>query len=270
MNLKRNIEAIKLQAIKPLALFAAIIAVMILVSGCSSSGSNISTSDPQKAFDQAKRKYDRGDYVDAIEDFSFIKIRFPGTEVSDKVQYYLAMSYFNQKEYLLAAYEFDSFLKNYPLSPLAADAKYMLGSTYYELSPKFSLDQEYTKEAINELLAYTELYPQDKHVAEAEKRIKELRNKLAFRDLYTAELYMKTDNYKAASLYYQSVYENYIDSDYADDGMVGQAEAFINGRKYEDAKKVLEKFYKLFPKSDLKSKADRLSSRITSEAQTQK
>lgn len=73
---------------------------------------------------------------------------------------------------------------------------------------------------------------------------------------------MKTDNYKAASLYYQAVYDNYIDSDWADDAMVGQAEAFINGRRYDDAKKVLEKFYKLFPNSNLKTRANRLTSKI--------
>lgn len=241
----------------------------IIISGCSSSGSNMNTDDPQKAFEIAKRKFDRGDYVDAIEDFSFIKIRFPGTIVSDKVQYYLAYSYYNQKEYMLAAYEFDNFLKNYPLSDIYPDGKYMIGATYYALSPKFSLDQEFTKEALNELLSFIELYPQHKYVADAEKKIKELRNKLAYRDFYTAENYMKTDNYKAASLYYQAVYENYIDSDWADDAMVGQADAYINGKKYDEAKKVLDKFYKLFPKSELKTKADRLKSKI-SELQTQK
>jgi outer membrane protein assembly factor BamD (BamD/ComL family) len=73
---------------------------------------------------------------------------------------------------------------------------------------------------------------------------------------------MKTDNYKAASMYYQNVYEEYIDSDWADDAMLGQAEAYINGKKYNEANKVLDKFYKLFPNSNLKSKADRLKSRI--------
>ncbi len=249
----------------------ALAALMILTyaNGCGSSKSDINTEDPQKAFDIAKRKFDKKDYVDAIEDFSFIKIRFPGTEVSDKVQYYLALSYFYQKEYLLAAYEFDNFMKNYPLSPLYPEGKFMLANTYYELSPKYSLDQEFTKEALNEFLSFVELYPQDKNVGSAEAKIKELRNKLAYKDFWTAELYMKTDNYKAASLYYQNVYDTYIDSDWADDAMVGQADAYVNGKKYEEAKKVLDKVYKLFPKSDQKAKADRLKSRIA-ELQTSK
>ncbi len=241
-----------------------LLALLIMQSfmGCGSSKTDINTDDPQKAFDIAKRKYDKKDYVDAIEDFSFIKIRFPGTDVSDKVQFYLAGSYFYQKEYILAAYEFESFVKNFQLSPLFPEAKYMLANTYYELSPKYPLDQQFTKEALNQYLSYIESYPQDKNVANAEARIKELRDKLAFKDYWTAELYMKTDNYKAASLYYQAVYDEYIDSEWADDAMVGQAEAYLSGRKYEDAKKVLEKFYKLFPNSKLKSKADKIGSKI--------
>ena len=49
--------------------------------------------------------YNNKDYVDAIEDFSLMKVKFSGTSISDKVQYYLAMSYLKQEEYILAAYE---------------------------------------------------------------------------------------------------------------------------------------------------------------------
>ena len=250
-------KKLKLSALVLIALFT-----VQFLTGCGSSKTDITTDDPETAFSIAKKKYDKRDYVDAIDDFSFIKIRFPGTDVSDRVQFYLASSYFYQKELILAAYEFESFLKNFPLSPLNAEGKYMLGNTYYELSPKSSLDQQFTKEAMNQFLSYIESYPQDKNVPDAEKKIKEMRNKLAYKDYFTAELYMKTDNYKAASLYFQAVYDEYIDSDWADDAMVGQAEAYINGKRYEDAKKVLEKFNKLFPNSNLKTKANTLQSRI--------
>jgi len=241
--------------------------IIIYAGGCGSSKSDISTDDPLKAFDIAKRKFDKKDYVDAIVDFSSLKIRFKGTVISDKVQYYLAESYFYQKEYFFAEDEFRTFLKEQSASPLVPSAKYMHANTYYELSPKYSLDQEYTKKAIDEFSSYKETFPQDKNVPDAEKKIKELRNKLAYRNFRTAELYMKTDNYKAASIYFRSVYEDYneekfIDSDWADDAMVGQADAYINGKKYDEAKKILDRFYKLFPKSDQKSKADRLNNKI--------
>jgi outer membrane protein assembly factor BamD (BamD/ComL family) len=66
------------------------------------------------------------------------------------------------------------------------------------------------------------------------------------------------EDYKAAAIYFKSVYDEYVDSEWADDAMVAEAEALINAKKFEEAKKVLDRFYKLFPKSNLKSKADNL------------
>jgi len=232
------------------------------VTGCGSSKSDINTDDPDKAFSIAKRKFDKKDYADAIDDFSYLKIRFPGTDISDKVQFYLAESYLNQKEYIFAEDEYKGFMNKFPLSPLYPEAKYKLGITYYELSPKSTLDQEYTKKALDVFASFVEQYPQDKNVHDAEQKMAELQNKLAYKDFWTAELYMKMDNYRAASLYYQNVYENYIDSEWADDAMVGQAEAYFNGFKYEEAKKILERFYKVFPKSNAKSRADKLKGKL--------
>jgi outer membrane protein assembly factor BamD (BamD/ComL family) len=73
---------------------------------------------------------------------------------------------------------------------------------------------------------------------------------------------MKNDNYRAASLYFQNVYDTYIDSDFADDAMVSNAEALINGSRFDQAKAVLERFYKLFPNSDQKSRADKLINKM--------
>lgn len=244
------------------ALTAFLIAVVLSSGGCSSSGETLNTDDPEKAFEIAKRKFDRGDYVGAIEDFSLIKVVFPGTGVIEKAQFYTAESYFKQKEFLLAAYEFDTFLRNHSISMLYPQARYKLALCYYNLSPKYSLDQEFTRLAINEFLGYLEQFPQDNNVSDAELKVKELRNKLAYKDFVTAENYLKLDNNRSAAVYFQSVYDNYLESDWADDAMLGHSEALMNGKKFEDAKKVLEKFYKYFPKSPLKTKADRLSGRI--------
>ncbi len=249
---------------KKIFLYIGILALLTSVfCSCSSSdGSDIKTDDPEQAFKIAKRKFDRKDYVDAIEDFSFIKLKFPGTKIADQVQFYLAESYYYRNEYILAAYEYETMLKNYPLSPLIPDTRYKLGLSYYELSPKFSLDQEYTNYAVSELKTFLEFYPTHKNAPDAEKKLKELENKLAYKNFRTGELYMKMDNYRAASIYFSNVYEQYIDSEWADDAMIGHADALINIKKYDEAKKILEKFYKLFPKSELKPKADKLNNTV--------
>jgi outer membrane protein assembly factor BamD len=234
----------------------------VILYGCSSSGSKIETDDPEIAFGLAKKTFDNGDYMDAIDDFSFIKVKFPGASIADKVEFYLAESYYFRKEYLLAAYEFETLQKNFPLSTFIPDSKFMLGLCYYQLSPKFSLDQEFTRYAITELSAFIDQYPDNKNVGEAEKKLEDLKNKLAYKDFFVGENYIKTSNYRAAAIYFQHVYDTYIDSEWADDAMIGHIEALNYGNRNDEALKLLERFYKLFPKSNLKTKADQLKRTI--------
>lgn len=239
-----------------------ILITLIFLYGCSSSGSNINTDDPNKAFTIAKKKFDNGDYTDAIEDFSFIKLNFPGKEIIPKTQFYLAESYYYQKENLLAAYEYEVFLKNYPVNELAPQAKYRLGVCYFNLSPKYSLDQEFTKYSITELQSFIEQFPTDKNVPDAKVKLSILKNKLALKDYKSGELYMKMDKYKSALIYFKNVVDVYIESEWADDALLGAIEALVQLKKYDEAKTEIENFYKYFSGSNLKNKVDRIKNNL--------
>jgi outer membrane protein assembly factor BamD len=137
-----------------------VLILFIAIQSCSSSdGSDIKTNDPEKAFLLAKRNYDNKDYLDAIADFSLIKIKFSGTKIIDKAQYYLAMCYYKREEYILAAYEFEYLIKNYPTSDYIIKARYNAAMCYYYMSPAYDLDQTYTKYAILEFQNFLELFP---------------------------------------------------------------------------------------------------------------
>jgi outer membrane protein assembly factor BamD len=237
-------------------LFLTVALLTISFFGCSrSSSSDLNNiDDPDKAFELAMKNYNNKDYVDAIEDFSLMKVKFSGTRVSDKVQYYLGMSYLKQEEYILAAYEFEYLLKNYTTSPLAIDGRYRLALCYYGMSPKYALDQTYTYQAITELKNFLELYPTDKNAPEAEMKIKELRNKLAYKELKSEELYATMEDYKAATIYYENVVSEYFDTDWADDALYGKIQTLITRKKTAEAKVEVERFETRFPKSDLLAK----------------
>lgn len=239
------------------------LALMFVIYSCSSSDkTDIKTDDPDKAMEIAMKNYNDKDYLQAIEDFSFIKIKFSGTRVADKAQFYLGMCYYNRKEYILGASEFESLLKNYATSTYAPQARYQLAMCYYQLSPDFSLDQTYTKFAITELQNFLELYPNDKNTGDAEAKIKELKNKLAYKTYKSAELYMVMDDYKAAIYYYELVLQDYFDSDWADDALFGKIQALINKKKTADALKEVERFEKKFPKSDYLSRVERIKENL--------
>lgn len=245
-------------------LFLTAVLLALFFFGCSRSRSSDlnNIDDPDKAFALAMKNYDSKDYLDAIEDFSLMKVKFSGTRVSDKVQYYLGMSYLMQEEYILAAYEFEYLLKNYTTSSLAVDGRYRLALCYYGMSPKYSLDQTYTYQAITELKNFLELYPTDKNAPEAEKKIKELRNKLAYKELKSAELYSTMEDYKAATIYYENVVNEYFDTDWADDALYGKIQTLVTRGKITEAKAEVERFETRFPKSDLLPKVKTIKSKL--------
>lgn len=228
-----------------------ILVTAIYFQSCSSSDKNgLITDDPEEAFRAAKKSYDKKDYLQAIEDFSYIKVKFSGTKIIDQSQYYLAMSYFNRKEYILSAYEFDYLVKNYPTSEFISKARYQLALCYYNLSPNYDLDQTYTYYAISGFLDFLELYPKDQNAPEAEKKIYELRNKLALKDYKSGVLYFRMENYKSAIVYFNNVLEGYFDSEYADDALYMKIQALIKRSKYDEAIKEIDRFEKKFATSE--------------------
>lgn len=234
----------------------------VMYSCSSASKSNINTDDPEMALAVAMKSYKEGDYLQAIEDFSLIKLKFSGTSVADDAQYYLAMSHYKREEYILAAYEFELYIKNYPSGQEVVQAAYNLAMCYYGLSPEYNLDQTYTKLAISQFQLFLELFPNNQFTSQAESRIKELRTKLAHKAYASANLYMDMDDYKAAIVYYDYVLNDYFDTDYADDAMLGKIDALIKRKKYAEASEEVEKFESKFKNSPLLGKVRSLKSQI--------
>lgn len=246
--------------------FTAIIFLTVISSvfySCSSSsGSKIVTDNPESAYLIAKSHYDKKDYLDAIDDFNLIKLKFSGSNIIDKAVYYLGMSYYKREEYILAVYEFESLLKSYPTSKYAEDSKHYIGMCYYGLSPKYNLDQTYTRYAISEFQGFLDLYPKSKYAAKTEARITELKNKLAFKLYKGAELYLSMEKYRSAIVYYNDLLDEYFDSEYADDALYGLIQTYILKKNYQDAKSEVERFKKYFGSSPLLPKVNNLNSQI--------
>ena len=210
----------------------------------------------EEYYTYAKEKYDNEDYLGAQLDFDVVVLRYGGSIFADSAQYFLGMCHYYMDEFLISAVEFRKLITDRSQSPLVVDAQYMLAESYYKMSPRPSLDQEYTLKALKEYQIFLEDYPFDKKKEEAEKKIFELRNKLAKKSLQNAELYRKMGNLKSSLIYYDIVLESYYDSDWADDALYGKAVVYINMEELLKAKEELQLFKEKFPGSDIMHKVD--------------
>lgn len=228
-----------------------LVVTALMAWSCGSSDLTKSLTAEQR-FASGKQKFDDGDYLEAIGEFEIIKVQFPGSGVADSAQFFLAQCHFQREEYLLAAEEFQSLKRNMATSPLVPKSQFNVALCYYNLAPKSSLDQRYTTRAIDEFQAFIEYYPTDALVAQADAKIRELNERLAKKDYETAELYMKMERYRAATVYFESVAEKYHDTPYAEPALLGKIRSLVARKKYDDAKTDVEKFAEKYPSSSFR------------------
>ena len=240
-----------------------IVTITGIFSACTSAnGPNINSDDPETAFSVAMKSFNSKDYLQAITDFSYIKVRFSGSAIVDEAQYYLAMSHFKRDDFILAAFEFETLIKSYPTSELVNQARFNMALSYFNLSPEYYLDQTYTQIAIDEFQNYIELYSDDPKVAEAKDKINQLRNKIALKYFKNAELYISLNEQNAALIYYDYVLKDYFDSQYADDALLGKITVLVNKKKYDLAREEIKRFEELFSSSSLLGSVHSLKNKI--------
>lgn len=214
-------------------------------------------------FREAREEYNDESYFDAANSFTVTLIRFAGSTVADSAQFYLAKSHFMMGDYLIAAAEFSRLINDMNQSPLVPQAQYMLGESYYQMSPRPPLDQENTQKAIREFQYFVEENPTDSLKEDAEKKITELREKLAEKEWENAEIYRKMSEYNAAVIYFDQVLTKYYDTSWADDAQFGKIKTLNESEDFEQALVEVAKFEEQFPDSEYKAKVKELKKSLT-------
>lgn len=171
---------------------------VVVLASCSGYEKLLKSSDYQLKYEKAFEYYEKEDYVRAATLFEQIANIYRGTVKADTLQFYRAMSYYHQRDYLMASHYFSELAETYPNSGYTEEASYMTGYCYYKLSPRPSLDQEYTRRAINSFTLFRINYPQSPRNDEASNLIRELQDKIVEKSYLNAKLYFDLGYFKAA------------------------------------------------------------------------
>ena len=236
------------------------LAIFFLTSCGSSDVTKVLTAEER--FEAGKQHFAEEDYLEAIHEFEIVKLQYGGSAVADDAQFYLGECRLMREEYLLGIEEFQSLVRGMSASVLVPAARYKIGLCYYLLSPRSTLDQQYTLHAIDEFQSFIEYYPADSLVGSADEKIREMNARLAQKDFETAELY-KTLEYPGASLYYfNSVLEKYHDSRFAEPALLGKINVLIGKKQYNDARKEIGKFLEKYPRSESRGAVEGLRQEV--------
>ncbi|GAA4513748.1 outer membrane protein assembly factor BamD [Sphingobacterium thermophilum] len=222
-------------------------------------------------YQEAVKLYEKGKYAKARILFDDLASKYRGRAEAEDLFYLLANTHYKLKDYTAARYDFKNFANTYPNSERAEECRYMAAYCYFLESPRFSLDQENTRKAIDELQLFINYYPESERAEKASELIQILRDKLERKAFENAKLYYNmglADDYRAAVIALENVLRQYPDTKYAEEIeflifksqylYADNSRVYRQEERFNTAIDYYNSFIEHFPNSKFRSEADDL------------
>ncbi|MCR5013417.1 MAG: outer membrane protein assembly factor BamD [Bacteroidales bacterium] len=188
----------------------------------------VKSTDNEMKYEVAMDYFDRKDYNRALQLFDLLQNAYRGTPKGEYVAYRTAMCYYETHDYEIAGYYFNKFVQQYPFSVDAEKASFMIAYCDYMTSPNMTLDQTNTYNAISQLKAFKERYPESDSIARADELLEDLNNKLEEKDYNICQLYYKMENYNAAITCFENLLKKYPTTKHREDILCEMAKAYYD------------------------------------------
>jgi outer membrane protein assembly factor BamD len=169
-----------------------ILLTVLLLTSCSEFQKALKSDEVKTKYEVATKLYESEKYSKAIRLFEQISNTYRGKPQAEKLFYMYAMALYKTKTYQTASYQFESFTAQYPASSKAEEAAFLAAKSYYQLAPRYSLDQVDTYKGLEKLQAFIDRYPNSQYMPEANQLVKELRDKLELKAFEIAKQYHLT------------------------------------------------------------------------------
>jgi outer membrane protein assembly factor BamD len=217
----------------------------------------LKNDDYELKYQKAKLYYEEEKYQKALQLYEQLIPYEKGKERGEEVLYYYSMCNYNLKDFILAGYYFRYFSNTYPNSEFNEECLYLSAYCYYLDSPKPTLDQTPTEEAILAFELFLSLYPNSNKLDTCNILIDDLRFKLQEKSYNNSKIYYDLGYYNAASLALENSLADYPDSpfkeellyyqiktnyDYASNSIESKQE-----ERYQKAIKKYKSYIKYFP-----------------------
>ena len=250
-----------------------ILLIMVFLTSCGEYQQLLKSRDPEVKYQAALRYFNDKQYVKAQTLLDDVSSYYKGTERSEDILAYLARSYMGQKAYESATDYYQAYVRNYPKGKYATEAYFQVGHCQYLDSPDPRLDQQITRKAIEAFTQFVELYPESPYAEQAYSEMSELYDKLALKELKSAQLYYNLgtylgNNYLSCEVVCKNALKNYPSNAYREDfsWLVLQAkyQQMLNSfeeKKVERAREAQDEYYNFvteYPESKHRKEADRM------------
>ena len=191
---------------------------LVATAGCKSQYEELlESSDVKAKYKAAFEYYNSGKYTKAVQLFESISLAVSGTPQDDTVQFYTALSNYNQRDFYTAEGNLKHFIENYPASPFIENAQFLRVDCLYRATLRYELDQKPTYAAITAINEYKMTHLGSPNIAICDRMLEDLNERLDHKAYENARLYYKMEDYKASRVAFKNVLKDNADNIYRED-----------------------------------------------------
>lgn len=180
-----------------------------VLSSCGEYNKVLKSTDYEYKYEAAKAYFAKGQNSRAATILEELIPIMKGTSNGEESLYMLAMTYYNQGDFVTASHYFNTYYTTYPRGTYTELARFHSGKALYLDTPEPRLDQSSTYKAIDELQMFLEYFPTSNRRDIAQNMIFELQDKLVEKEYLSAKLYYDLGSYTGNTVY-SSTGNNYL------------------------------------------------------------
>lgn len=243
-----------------------------VLTSCSEFSRALKSDSVEYKMEVAEKLYNDAKYDRAIPLLEELIILRRANADSEKWAYLRAKANLLMKDYIMAAYYLENFVKTFPRSQYAEECAFLNAYCYYKNSPGYELDQTDTRTALTELQLFMVRYPETPLKDSCNTLIDELRLKLEVKAYHGSEQYFHMRNYQAASVAFKEFMRVYPNSRFREDAMMRVVRAdhalamnSVESRKVERLREAMHSyrnFADAYPQGVELDEAERLNAQL--------
>ena len=238
----------------------------ISVTSCSKFSKIQKSNDTTYKLQKADEFYSNKKYRNAQLLYEVLFSSVKGTDKFEDLYYKWAYCFYYEKQYKDAENLFKGFLEVFPNSPRAEEVDYVRAYCYFKQSPKIELEQVNTFKSMNMMQTFINTHPGSSRIKDATAIIDEGRAKLELKEARSAQLYYNLSQFRSSGLAFNSLLNNYPESQSADEYKLMVVKSYYKFAKLSVPEKQIERFEKVtseyldfadrFPESKLLKEAE--------------
>lgn len=242
--------------------------IALLTTSCGEYEKILKSTDYELKKAKAEEYFEAGKYIKATELLTQVLPRYRATGEAEPLTWISAKCYYNLNDFMTAGAAYKNFYEAYPYSDNAEEGTFMTAYCDYLMSPRPTLDQGYTRVAIEGFLYFKRRFPASEKVTEADELIRELEDKLVEKSFLSAKLYFDLKQYRAAIVALSNSLKEYPETKHREELLFLKLEstyqfAFrsINEKQKERYQDTLDEYYSYieeFPESKFQRDIDRI------------